>query len=295
MTRSVTARHKATFYVRLLGVQVNSVDRLGNDAPAAGNFFPMRRRTPTFLFLLLVLAGCHAREDTGGFRLGLDTVEPVARGMLQRMADRKPIALTFDDGPENLADDRSILATLAKHHAHALWLVTCKRLDPSIDPQAAEHRIALKQIVAQGHLIGNHGFSHVDLRPLGAAALHHEIVGCSELITQLTGRRPVYFRPPFGVHTPEVDRTIRANRMQLLLWANNSYDSFLADFKRHPQGFAAFVAAHPIFDVALNARSGDVLLFHDYPNTALALDGILTRLEQRHFQFVLPYANEQRD
>jgi peptidoglycan/xylan/chitin deacetylase (PgdA/CDA1 family) len=180
----------------------------------------MKREKSTCLLVLLLLAGCHSRYDTGPFRLRLDTIEPAHTGVLQRMAYRKPILLTFDDGPENLADDRSILATLAKHHAHALWLVTCRRLDPSMDPQAAEHRIALQQIVAQGHLIGNHGFSHVDLRPLGAAALHHEIAGCSELIAHLTGSRPVYFRPPFGVHTPQVDRTIRANRMQLLLWGS---------------------------------------------------------------------------
>jgi len=238
--------------------------------------------------LVLALFGCHSREDTGSFHTGLAKIEPTDRSFLRQVIYRKPILLTFDDGPENLADDRTILATLAKHHARALWLVTCKRLDPTMDPHASRHRVALQEIIAQGHLIGNHGYSHVDLRPLDSAPMAHEIAGCSDLVAQLTGHRPVYFRPPFGVSSPKVDQLIKANRMQLLLWGGNSYDSFLTKFQRHPNAFAAYLKANPGFDVSLNAISGDVLLFHDYPNTAVALDGILTRLEQRNFQFVLP-------
>lgn len=246
-----------------------------------------------FALFILALAGCHSRDDIGPFRVGVAMIEPVRTGIWQQMAHRRPILLTFDDAPEDLADDRSILATLARHRARALWLVTCKRLDPAMDRDAEDHRVALREIVAHGHLIGNHGYSHVDLRPLDAAARAHEVVGCSDYIERLTGRRPLYFRPPFGVHSPQVDRMLEADRMQLLLWRTNSYDSFLADFKRHPDTFVPYVRGHPAFDVTLNAAAGDILLFHDYPNTALALDGILTRLEQRGFQFVVPQAPSQ--
>jgi len=236
----------------------------------------------------MALLGCHSRDDGGPFRTDLATIAPADSGLLRQVIYRKPILLTFDDGPENLADDRSILATLARHHARALWLVTCKRLDPAIDPHASRHREALQEIIAQGHMVGNHGYSHVDLRPLDAAAMTHEITGCSDLITQLTGRKPVYFRPPFGVRSPKVDQVLKANRMQLLLWSGNSYDSLLTAFQRHPAIFAGYIKAHPGLNVGLNAMSGDVLLFHDYPDTAAALDGILTRLERQNFQFVLP-------
>jgi peptidoglycan/xylan/chitin deacetylase (PgdA/CDA1 family) len=157
-----------------------------------------------------------------------------------------------------------------------------------MDPQASEHRVALEEIVARGHLIGNHGYSHLDLRRLEPGAMAHEIVGCSDLIAQLTGRRPRYFRPPFGAHSPAVDRMVEADGMQLLLWSGNSYDSLLADFKRHPRAYVDYVRLHPGMDAALTATPGDVLLFHDYPNTALAIDGFMTRLERRDFQFVLP-------
>ena len=240
---------------------------------------------------LLALAGCHSREDAGPFRAGLSTIEPVHTGIWSRLVDRKPVLLTFDDGPENLTVDRRILATLAKHHARALWLVTCKQLDPSIEPNALEHRLALREILANGNMIGNHGYSHVDLTKLDAPALTREIADCSDLIRKTTGVSPAYFRPPFGRHTSSVDKAIQADGMQLLLWGGNSFDSLFARFKQQPGTFAGYIAAHPIYDVALNAGPGDVLLFHDYPNTAIALDGILTRLEQRGFQFVLPQAN----
>lgn len=203
----------------------------------------------------------------------------------------KPVMLTFDDGPANAAVDRSILATLSRHHARALWFVTCARLDPALDPMAAENRATLRQIVAEGHLLGNHGYSHVDLAALGRAApsrLAQEVGGCSAAIRAASGVVPAYFRPPWGRNSPGVRSAAAAAGMGVLLWSGNSFDSLLASFKRRPETFLSFVARHPAFDIAANADAGEVLLMHDYPNTALALDDILTRLEKRGFRFVLP-------
>ena len=208
--------------------------------------------------------------------------------MLGRLVTRKPLLLTFDDGPEDAATDRSILATLRKHHAKSLWMVTCKTLDPSMDFNAGEHQAVLREIAAQGHQIGNHGYSHIDLRTLSPSVLQHEIVDCSHLVTSLSGITPRYFRPPWGRYSPAVAAAAKVEGMSLVLWTSNSYDSLLARFKTQPESFVPFVAAHPIYDVPSKAVAGDVLLLHDYPNTAFALDGMLTRLEQQGFQFVVP-------
>ena len=238
--------------------------------------------------IILALSGCHSREDKGHFQLGLHSITPADSGVMTELFHRKPVLLTFDDGPEDAASDRMILATLRRHHAKALWLVTCRTLDPKIDQDAVENRVVLREIAAEGHLIGNHGYSHVDLRPLDREQLQHEIGDCSTLIKQVAGVTPIYFRPPWGRYTPKVAETVQANGLRMLLWGSNSFDSLFARFKMRPETFAPFMAANPVYDVAVNASSGDVLLFHDYPNTALALDRILTRLGNRGFQFVTP-------
>lgn len=233
--------------------------------------------------------GAHTRTDPGAFRIAYpDHIEPVDGGLVGAALNRKPILLTFDDGPQNAETDARILGILRKHHAHAAWFITCKDLDPAIDPDAMRNRATLRRIVAEGHVIANHGYGHVNLKALPADRLQHEIGGCSDAIAKVSGVRPRYFRPPWGVATPAVEAHVQAAGMRIVEWGPNSYDSLLARFKAQPETFVPFVAANPVYDVARNAESGDVLLFHDYPNTALALDGILTRLEAHGFQFVVP-------
>ncbi|MGN6513425.1 MAG: polysaccharide deacetylase family protein [Lysobacteraceae bacterium] len=200
----------------------------------------------------------------------------------------KPVVLTFDDGPENARDDRAILRILHEHGAHAIWFVTCARLDPGIDPHADRHRAILRQVVAEGHLVGNHGYSHLDLTRLDAGALAHEIGDCSTLIRQVTGFTPRLFRPPFGRHTPAIDAAIRHAGLQALLWSANSYDSLRTKFKAEPRTFVAFLRANPGMDIGRAARPGDVVLMHDYPNTALALDDVLTRMQSAGLRLGLP-------
>lgn len=203
----------------------------------------------------------------------------------------KPILLTIDDGPANTNVDLKMLAILNKHHAHAIWFITCKTLDAKIDPAAAEHREVLKKIRADGNVLGNHGYHHFNLKDMddqGSALLEPEIFGCSRLIESVAGVRPKYFRPPFGQSTQRVDALIKSDGMQAVLWSINTQDSLLAKFKDHPDVYLDYVHNNPAFDVPGHAERGEILLMHDYPNTLQELDELLTKLEHAGFVFVLP-------
>lgn len=177
--------------------------------------------------------------------------------------------LTFDDGPNGNALDDRILAVLRQHHAHAMFFVVCGKMND-------ETVQAMTKMEREGHAIGNHSFDHAKLSTLTAAQLPHEIEDCSRQIAQVTGHRPRYFRPPFGMTNDAVRHAAEQAGMKQMLWDANSYDCLLknpAEIVRH--------ATNETFDTS-------IILMHEKETTAAALDQILTNLENRGFEFVLP-------
>jgi peptidoglycan-N-acetylglucosamine deacetylase len=204
---------------------------------------------------------------------GHANVDPIAQHTWRSASDwivgKKYALLTFDDGPYGHGVDEKILGVLRKHHAHALFFVICNRLDRS-------NRGVLGEIEREGHLIGNHSFDHLHLTQLDAVELHQQIEGCSQRIARETGRRPFYFRPPFGLTSSTVQRSAEASGMRQMLWNANSEDSWVTKPDK-------------ILQLSLEETDNhSILLMHDRPTTAAALDETLTSLEQRGFEFVLP-------
>lgn len=194
---------------------------------------------------------------------------PVWRSASDRIARRKYIALTFDDGPYGAGVDERILRILAKHHAHAIFFEVCSHItDKTVDVP--------REIVAAGSVLGNHSYDHLHLPKLGRKALIHQVDGCSDRLELVGAVRPRLFRPPFGQTSPVVLQAIHSAGMQQVLWDANSGDSWLH-------------SPAAIVKLALNEAShGSILLMHSRPTTADALDELLTKLQRRGFRFVLP-------
>lgn len=194
---------------------------------------------------------------------------PAWRSASDRIARRKYIALTFDDGPYGQGVDERILRILAKHHAHAIFFEVCSHItEKTVDVP--------REIVAAGSVLGNHSYDHLHLPLLRKEALIQQVGGCSDRIESVSGVRPHLFRPPFGQTSPTVLQAIRSAGMQQVLWDANSGDTWL----KKPAA---------IVKLALNEAShGSILLMHSRPTTADALDELLTKLQRRGFRFVLP-------
>ena len=223
---------------------------------------------------LLLLAG--AQLPPPRFMLGMDqrSIEaldyPFWRKASDKLAGRKYAVLTFDDGFYNDGIiDESILDILRWHHAHAMFFLNCSHLN-----YAADH--VLIEIENAGNIIGNHSYDHAKLNELDPVDLQQQIEGCSARIAGLTGKRPRFFRPPFGLTSPQVVRVAQSAGMEQVLWNANSEDSWM---KKPDQ----------ILSLSLEqTEDRSILLMHDRPATAVALDRVLTDLEQRGFRFVLP-------
>jgi peptidoglycan/xylan/chitin deacetylase (PgdA/CDA1 family) len=127
------------------------------------------------------------------------------------IAPQRPreLALTFDDGP-NPAWTPRLLEVLASHDVHAIFFM--------VGSHAQAQPELVRRVVAAGHLIGNHSWSHPNLAYSSASRIHEELSRTKQTLEQIAGLPIRYFRPPFGARRPEVLRTARRLGMTPVLW-----------------------------------------------------------------------------
>jgi peptidoglycan/xylan/chitin deacetylase (PgdA/CDA1 family) len=135
--------------------------------------------------------------------------------------DQQAVAITFDDGPDRLKTP-VILDLLKKHNVPAAFFCIGHKL-PANDELTG-------RIVSEGHLIGNHSFSHSKWFDFFTATrIKKELLATNQLVRKITGRSPLLFRPPFGVVNPMVSRALRSTNLQAVCWNIRSYDTILQD------------------------------------------------------------------
>jgi peptidoglycan/xylan/chitin deacetylase (PgdA/CDA1 family) len=119
------------------------------------------------------------------------------------------LALTFDDGPNPIWTPR-LLDVLAGYGVKATFFLLGSRAQ-------AEPRL-VRRIVEEGHLIGNHSWSHPNLALTAADRVREELAKTNELLEQITGSPVQYFRPPFGARRPVVFKIARSLGLSPVLW-----------------------------------------------------------------------------
>ena len=176
------------------------------------------------------------------------------------------VVLTIDDGPEPTVTP-AVLDALARHDARASFFL--------IGARARAHPELVRRIVAEGHGIENHSFSHdhgFSLR--GTGWLARDIGEAQRTLTELAGRAPRYFRAPAGLRSPLLDPVLARARLRLAAWTRRGFDTRTGD----PVRVVERLAGHDGNRLA----EGDILLLHD-GHAARGSDGrpvILAVLEQ---------------
>jgi peptidoglycan-N-acetylglucosamine deacetylase len=129
----------------------------------------------------------------------------------------KAIALTFDDGPDPETTP-AILDILLERKVKATFFVIGKK--------AVKHPELLQRIVDEGHTIGNHSYSHHYLIGFfSKQKLKSDLAQCSQAISDVTGKKPLFFRPPFGVTNPRYAAVLSALGMHSIGWSLRSLDT----------------------------------------------------------------------
>lgn len=190
--------------------------------------------------------------------------------------ESKVVLLTFDDGPKEQEILVPILDTLDKHNAKAIFFVNGYRVKAKPE--------LLKEIDSRKQVIGNHSWDHVELKKENAQSVEEQLEKVQTIVKELTGKTPVFFRPPFASSNDSVRQIAKDKGMLFMTWSNGSLDwdmNKLAMEKR-PQAV--------IDNVMEQLHKGSNILMHELPWTAEALDELLTQLEQKGYSFVDPNA-----
>lgn len=119
------------------------------------------------------------------------------------------LALTFDDGP-NPAWTPRLLEILAAHEIRATFFL--------LGGYAQAEPELVRRIVAAGHVVGNHSWSHPDLALASCARIREELTRTRETLEQITGAPVRYFRPPYGSRRPATLAIARELGMTPVLW-----------------------------------------------------------------------------
>jgi peptidoglycan/xylan/chitin deacetylase (PgdA/CDA1 family) len=126
-------------------------------------------------------------------------------------APRSPgqLALTFDDGPNPVWTPR-LLEILARHNLPATFFLIGRFAD--------EEPSLVREIVAAGHTIGNHSWSHPNLALTSSAKIEEELTRTKRKLEYIAGVPIRFFRPPFGARRPAVLRIARSLGMIPVTW-----------------------------------------------------------------------------
>lgn len=136
-----------------------------------------------------------------------------------KTSDRK-IAITFDDGPTLITND--VLDVLKIHNAKATFFC--------IGTQIEKYPDIFKRIIVEGHLIGNHSYSHdKGIGFFSTQKVVQEIQKNDSVIENYLGRKTQLFRPPFGVTNPRIARAVNKTKHFVIGWNNRSLDTIIND------------------------------------------------------------------
>jgi peptidoglycan/xylan/chitin deacetylase (PgdA/CDA1 family) len=200
----------------------------------------------------------------GSYYVGSNFYVPI---LCQGPADLRQVALTFDDGPMDQYTP-AILDVLAQHGVEAAFFC--------IGANIEGHEALLKRIRDEGHLVGNHSFSHHTWFDLfSSRRMSADLARMDQAVRGVLGVTPKLFRPPYGVTNPNLARAIRRGGYTPIGWNVRSLDTVMTD----PVKLLSRVTA--------GLTPGAIVLLHDTSVTTLdMLPGFITAARAAGYTFV---------
>ncbi len=187
----------------------------------------------------------------------------------------KKVFLTFDDGPDPVITPQ-ILDILKGHGKASFFLIGNK---------ISGNEELIRRMDAEGQLTGNHSFSHsnwFDFFPV--ERMKNELEETDRRISEIIGKKPNLFRPPFGVINPLLKKTLKNMDYQVIGFSNRSLDTVT----RNPE--------KTLSRLKRNLKPGDIILLHDcLESTPAVLSKFLVYLEETGYSVIgldeIPFIN----
>ncbi|MFH1296139.1 MAG: polysaccharide deacetylase family protein [Bacteroidota bacterium] len=189
------------------------------------------------------------------------------KAICRGVTTEKLCALTFDDGPDP-ENTPYILKVLNRQRIPATFFVIGEKLHGN--------EMILKEMDAGGHLIGNHSWSHsvwFDFFP--ACRLRKELTRTAKAVSDITGKSPLLFRPPYGVINPILSSTLRSLAYHVIGWNIRSFDTVHRDPEK------------TVTRILRKLTPGSIILLHDHlANSPTLLERVIDQLRLHGYQIV---------
>ena len=178
--------------------------------------------------------------------------------------NEKVVSLSFDDGP----------ATYTNHILDTLKLFNVPATFFCIGKNIAGNEQTLIKINEEGHLVGNHSYSHhfwFDM--FSSGKMLADIRQMDNEVIKITGLKPLLFRPPYGVINPNLTQAINKGKYTPIGWSIRSFDTRIKDEQKLLSRILAKV------------KPGDIILLHDSMEiTATILPQLIQQLMSKGYK-----------
>ena len=160
----------------------------------------------------------------------------------RRDTEHKVIAITFDDGPH--PGITPLILDVLKNRAKATFFCIGKKIKAN--------EALLRRIDNEGHLVGMHSYSHSNLFDFfSPGRMADEFRQTEDLINKIIRKKPLLFRPPYGVINPMVKKALRSFTYHVIGYSNRSLDTVTAGEEK------------VLRRILKKLRPGDIILLHD--------------------------------
>jgi peptidoglycan/xylan/chitin deacetylase (PgdA/CDA1 family) len=177
------------------------------------------------------------------------------------------IAISFDDGPAD-AYTAGILQVLKSNNVPAVFFCIGKNI--------AGNEALLRQITDEGHIIGNHSYSHhfwFDL--FSTKKMMADVQMMSDTVKDTIGITPKLFRPPYGVTTPNMKSVMQQGGFTAIGWNIRSLDTVIKEEEKLLQ------------KINDQLQPGAIVLLHDTSKTTLSvLPRFIAAARNKGYEFV---------
>jgi len=187
--------------------------------------------------------------------------------------DEKVVALTFDDGPDEVFTPQ-VLDILKKYDVKATFFL--------IGEKVQYNKKIVKREKEEGHEIGNHTYTHINVSKNSYNKIKKEIKDTQSAVKSVTGTYPKTFRPPYRAISKDMCEIIKSNNMNIVLW------SYVDARDWSSPGVSSIIKT-----IENGVQNGCIILLHDYnkirnpkSQTIEALDKIIPDLLEKGYKFV---------
>ena len=235
----------------------------------------MRKFFSGIVVVLLLLMGTvwsagkepEAVQTIGNKAARLVAGEGMLRLMEQELMEQSQahpeVALTFDDGPSPKYTPL-LLDGLKERNVRATFFLLGKNVK--------ENQELVQRMQAEGHLLGNHTYNHVQLNKIPETTARQEILKTNNEIYEATGKYPEYMRPPYGAWKKNMELCVEMLPVfwdiDTLDWKSQNVDAILKAAGEEPE-------------------DGSIILMHDeYQTSVEAALLLIYRLKEKGYEFV---------